>query len=314
MVNTLTQGGVTQTWTLDPAGRDLGSTQTGSSKATVNHFSDFASDSPTWSSLTSPTGLATTSVNVADLTGMLAATTSDASGSTSVTYQLTNARGDVVGTASPADPNEIVTPVVEDEYGNPTDIHGVSTVGPRYGWLGGHQRDAGSLGGVVLMGERAYLPQLGRFLSVDPIPGGSANTYDYTDQNPISKQDLNGEAPWDHFKDLYNAVKNAPHNVHRAASWVQHKLADGGSHLSKAAKWFGSHTKKVAQWAWNHKGKIGWAAWAAFDMLTGVAFAIAIVLEAGVLAPFVVGACALLIAGGALVAGYLEIKHAIEGH
>jgi hypothetical protein len=42
------------------------------------------------------------------------------------------------------------------------------------------------------MGERVYTPQLGRFLQVDPIPGGSANNYDYVDQNPVNGKDLQG--------------------------------------------------------------------------------------------------------------------------
>jgi RHS repeat-associated protein len=193
MVNTLTQGGVTQTWTLDPAGRDLASTQTGSSIATVNHFSALAGDSPSWSVVTSAGGVSATTVNDADLAGMLAATTSDTGSTMAITYQLTDARGDVLGTADPADPNELVTPVVADEFGNPTDIHGTTTTGPRYGWLGGHQRDASSISGVVLMGVRGYLPNVGRFVSVDPVPGGSANAYDYCDQDPINCLDLGGD-------------------------------------------------------------------------------------------------------------------------
>jgi hypothetical protein len=42
------------------------------------------------------------------------------------------------------------------------------------------------------MGERIYLPQLGRFLSTDPVPGGSANSYDYGDQDPLNLFDLHG--------------------------------------------------------------------------------------------------------------------------
>ncbi|XVV05986.1 RHS repeat-associated core domain-containing protein [Actinosynnema sp. CA-248983] len=64
-----------------------------------------------------------------------------------------------------------------------------------HGWLGQHQRPyehAGVLA-IVQMGARPYSPLLGRFLSVDPIEGGSAN--DYADADPINQTDLDGRCP-----------------------------------------------------------------------------------------------------------------------
>ena len=50
------------------------------------------------------------------------------------------------------------------------------------------------------MGARPYDPSMGRFLSVDPIAGGSLNNYDYADQDPINGYDLDGTMdigkPW----------------------------------------------------------------------------------------------------------------------
>jgi len=44
------------------------------------------------------------------------------------------------------------------------------------------------------MGARPYDTALGRFLTVDPIDGGSLNTYDYAAQDPVNGFDLNGMA------------------------------------------------------------------------------------------------------------------------
>ena len=63
-----------------------------------------------------------------------------------------------------------------------------------YGWLGQYQRPyehAGSLS-LIEMGARPYSPLLGRFLSVDPVEGGSANDYDYVFSNPINSTDTAG--------------------------------------------------------------------------------------------------------------------------
>lgn len=55
--------------------------------------------------------------------------------------------------------------------------------------------DAGALS-LVQMGARPYSPLLGRFLSVDPVEGGSANDYEYTAANPVNLTDLDGRAIW----------------------------------------------------------------------------------------------------------------------
>lgn len=45
-----------------------------------------------------------------------------------------------------------------------------------------------------LMGARVYAPTLGRFLQLDPVVGGSANGYDFANQNPVHINDPTGES------------------------------------------------------------------------------------------------------------------------
>ncbi len=62
----------------------------------------------------------------------------------------------------------------------------------QYGYLGAKQRNTTTVQGVIEMGARLYVPQLGRFLQTDPVYGGSANPYDYVNQDPANQTDLSG--------------------------------------------------------------------------------------------------------------------------
>ncbi len=54
--------------------------------------------------------------------------------------------------------------------------------------------EARGLDRLLLMGQRVYQPQTGRFLQTDPVEGGSANDYDYVNQDPVNLVDLVGES------------------------------------------------------------------------------------------------------------------------
>ena len=47
------------------------------------------------------------------------------------------------------------------------------------------------------MGVRSYVPAMGRFISTDPVQGGSANAYDYVNADPVNGFDLAGTKPYD---------------------------------------------------------------------------------------------------------------------
>ncbi|MDA9912948.1 PA14 domain-containing protein [Candidatus Nanopelagicales bacterium] len=66
-----------------------------------------------------------------------------------------------------------------------------------FGFLGasGIASDTVGIDQINEMGQRLYLPKLGRFTSIDPIRGGSANAYDYANQDPINQADPSGNFP-----------------------------------------------------------------------------------------------------------------------
>lgn len=73
----------------------------------------------------------------------------------------------------------------------------VSPTMPTIGWTGGGGYETEALSvDVVPMGARAYVPALGRFLQVDPRAGGSANAYDYANQDPVNGSDPTGRTAW----------------------------------------------------------------------------------------------------------------------
>ncbi|GHG14283.1 hypothetical protein GCM10017567_35000 [Amycolatopsis bullii] len=84
-----------------------------------------------------------------------------------------------------------------------------------YGWLGQYQRPYEHTGALSLvqMGARPYSPLLGRFLSVDPVEGGSANDYDYVAGDPINAMDLDGNS-W------FSSIVSAVTKVAEVVSWI----------------------------------------------------------------------------------------------
>jgi len=59
-------------------------------------------------------------------------------------------------------------------------------------WLGQWGKKLDGVSGLVHLGAREYDPTVGRFLSRDPVEGGSANAYDYGFCDPVNGYDLDG--------------------------------------------------------------------------------------------------------------------------
>lgn len=183
-------GDARQAWTLDPMQRfrvftaetQVDGTWTTSSTK-VNHYAN-DSDEPRW--ITEDAASGAVARNVAGPDGDLAAVTS---GTGDVRLALTNLHGDLSVTIDTA----LAEPELFDyeEFGAPL----AGQADQRYGWLGGKQRSAEALGGVILMGIRLYSPSLGRFLQTDPVQGGSCNPYDYVCADPANETDLSGKCP-----------------------------------------------------------------------------------------------------------------------
>ena len=109
------------------------------------------------------------------------------------------------------------------------------------GWLGQHQKDLDHAGGLNLiqMGARPYTPLLARFLTVDPVEGGTANAYTYV-TDPINDTDLTGMFGW------RSALKSA-------GRWA-------GKHKLDIALTAASFIPVVGQVAWAYRG-VRVAAW-----------------------------------------------------
>jgi len=284
LVRQQTSGTNRQTWTLDAAGR-LGSWTTESNAsgtwtqtaAKTNHYGS-DTDSPDWVAEDTAGNITR---NVQGIGGDLDATTTATGGTI---LQLTDLHGDVT-VQLPVDTTQAPTVAAYDEYGNPES----GTPAARYGWLGGKQRSSETITGATLMGVRLYDPTTGRFLQTDPVPGGSANAYDYCSGDPVNHYDLDGRF-WGHrsfwgavsffsYRSWINSGNSLAHgHVHKA--WSSFLGGAGSPYLGElhnrfCNRWCRSVAKHAAPSAWSRFGKFGGRAlgWEVSVIATGLDYA-----------------------------------------
>jgi RHS repeat-associated protein len=176
-----TQNGQTIGYNLDPAWRTLETIATGKKVATTTLHYAGSGSTPAWTENTS----GETSRDIPGLDGGLAAIQN---GTEAPELQLTNLHGDIIAKAYLSETaTELASKADTSEFGVPT-----TSLPSKYSWLGAGEIPTELPSGVVAMGARSYVPELGRFLQPDPIPGGSANAYAYTFGDPVNTSDLSG--------------------------------------------------------------------------------------------------------------------------
>lgn len=99
------------------------------------------------------------------------------------------------------------------------------------------------------MGARPYSPLLGRFLSVDPEEGGSANDYDYVVGDPINTLDLDGHGFWGAVWGGVKAVARVVTPIAELAAWVPGPIGAIASGVAAAGNAIQGNWGKAAMYA-----------------------------------------------------------------
>ena len=162
---------------------------------------------------------------------------------TPATFLYYNGHGDVAAAANAVGMR--TNAYSYDPFGAPREGQPANTTVER--WTGRWDKQLDTATSLIQMGVRPYDPALGRFLAVDPIDGGSFNTYDYAFQDPLNTYDLSGACPWCAAVRAVagraaRAAQSAAHGARRAARYAVDKV---GSGARQAWRWTSSWRIKV---------------------------------------------------------------------
>jgi RHS repeat-associated protein len=188
LTHTQSQDGITNTYELDASGRQRERIRTKGEEVSteIYHYAG-PSEGPAWVDLEE-----SWTRNIRGLGGLGAI---QDSATEDIVFQLSDMHGDVVAAADDdIEATELLLVQSFDEYGNPKEGNPKAELTPKFGWLGAKSRRTELPSGVVQMGVRSYVPALGRFLTRDPVFGGSANAYEYASGDPVNNFDPEGTA------------------------------------------------------------------------------------------------------------------------
>jgi RHS repeat-associated protein len=122
-------------------------------------------------------------------------------------WQFTGLSGDLFFTTDDAGTVQGLAQIF-DPYGQVLTVPNAPQAGlPNTTWEAATGNESEALKTAYqLMGARVYIPALGRFAQLDPKVGGSANGYDYANQDPVNYSDPSGNATENGMANIFTGL------------------------------------------------------------------------------------------------------------